>query len=402
MKALTIFSLVLGAVFPALATDWRVPQDFAQVSVALEAAVAGDTILVSPGSYDDAREWAFPKNITVKNVTVKGTGSSSAEVVCLVERDEGYMASVILGSNCRLENLTIDSVRANTLCAIRPDSTGVVIRNVVLNVRRYDGICSYGTVEVEISNVTLRAEGNFGKTQTGIWTTEDSIFLVRNCLFKDLDEGFSNWHESSITEYHNCFDNVKKPFYFERDPDPTDIIGPSGVGGWPYVPPYGSIVIDAGDPSGFDPDGTLPDIGAVRYNQTSHLIGFGETPPVKLPGTGSGGTSQIFRAGDRFILWSVVTKPVGYPLVEPGTEADIYLILDVYGEMWFWPSWSEEIDFNTVDLFDGYYNSEPVLDFTWPVVGGSASGLRFWASTLMTSTEDYRVGPIAMLEFGYE
>lgn len=401
MKALKI-SLVLvfitGTIFAA---DLRVPQDYDFVSEALAVVESGDRILVSPGNYNDPNCGLIPYGID--GISITGMGNSASQTKYLFPSSSpGW--GLLLRSNCRLENIQVGTSNASMVIEVADDSTGVEIRNVVVSPGKNGG--SNFRVEkgsaVEFSNVTVCGDGE--DWSTGISLGGSVLLVVRNCIFYNLYRTFGGGSVSTsdISEFHNCYDRVQYPVPDGYEIDPTSIVGPSGICYPDWAPPYGSIVIDAGDPSGYDPDGTLPDIGAMRYNQTSHLIGWGETPPARLPGIGSGGTSQIFRAGDRFKLWSVITKPVGYPLVEPGTEADIYLILDVYGEMWFWPSWSKEIDFETVDLFDGYYKSEPVLDFTWPVVSGYASGLRLWASTLMTSTEGYRVGPIAMLEFGYE
>ena len=231
-----------------------------------------------------------------------------------------------------------------------------------------------------------------------MWIYDDCSISVRNCLFKDLKLGLMSFSEAVTTRY-NCFDSVVEIFLPDGELDPTDIVGASGVDGWPYGPPYGSILIDAGDPVYLDQDGTVSDIGAVRYNQTAHLIGFGETVPDRLPGN----VPTVFRAGDKCILQSVITKPKGYPETEASETADAYLFLDVYGQYWFWPSWrDDEVDFQTVDLVDGYYRHEELFNFTWPKVEGSASGLRFWASTIRIHEGELQVGPIACLEFGYE
>ena len=157
MKALlTIFLMIF--VFPVKlwAAEWYVPQDYPQVSEALKNVVPGDTIFVEPGTYDEGtKDWSFPEN-----VSVIGLGASPADVVYFVYFG-GLNVSAILRSGCRLENLTLDSRDAPSLCLIWDDAVGVVIKDVVLNIRNKYGIkTSRAFAEAEISNVTFRRDGH--------------------------------------------------------------------------------------------------------------------------------------------------------------------------------------------------------------------------------------------------
>jgi len=393
MKRLTtIIFLVMAVTGLGQSAELWVPADYVQVSEALEVAVAGDIVKVSPGSYTDYEDWYLQEG-----VSVEGTGTTPQEVKYLVPDVNG---TIFLYANTRLENLQIGTVEDDYLIGTNLDATGIVLRNLILYPLQMHGAYIRGGSDAVCENLTIigNGEGSSKAMKVG----DEATCLFQHCVVKNFNYVFHSIPTAFLTERFNCFDNVEEfnDASFPTDPDPTDIFGTTGITPPNFAPPAGSIVIDAGDPTVWDPDGTIRDIGAVIYNQTSHLIGWG-SPPTKLPGLGIGDPPYFFTPGDECALYSVVTKPEGYPVPDPGTEVDIYLILDVYGEHWFWPSWSQDIDFRTIPLTEGYYSSECIFNFTWPTGTGSASGLRFWACTMQMTPESFLLGPVAMLEFGY-
>jgi hypothetical protein len=86
----------------------------------------------------------------------------------------------------------------------------------------------------------------------------------------------------------------------------------------------------------------------------------------------------------------------------PAAVVHHYVILDVWGAYWFWPSWSRTVDYITRELPAQWQGDpETVLDFTWPPVAGSASGIVFWSA--FTNLEDTQlVGSVSRVEWGYE
>jgi len=77
-----------------------------------------------------------------------------------------------------------------------------------------------------------------------------------------------------------------------------------------------------------------------------------------------------------------------------------YILLDVYGLYFFWPSWSEDLDFENHTYPDGYHETSSILQFIWPEVQGHADGLFFYAGCLYTGTTTL-IGEVSMVEFGY-
>jgi FG-GAP repeat len=78
---------------------------------------------------------------------------------------------------------------------------------------------------------------------------------------------------------------------------------------------------------------------------------------------------------------------------------DEYIILDVFGAFWFWPGWSETVDYKTWTLPAGSADSETILQFTWPAVDGTVTGLKFWGAILHAGTSDLIL--YDMEEWGY-
>jgi len=82
-------------------------------------------------------------------------------------------------------------------------------------------------------------------------------------------------------------------------------------------------------------------------------------------------------------------------------EADLYVILDVYGSYWFYPDWTIEPGYQTVVLNASHPVVVFLLDFVWPDdVFGAAYGLKFWGGILDPDTERL-IGDPDMVEFGY-
>jgi subtilisin family serine protease len=85
-------------------------------------------------------------------------------------------------------------------------------------------------------------------------------------------------------------------------------------------------------------------------------------------------SAEVFQAGDRFVLGRSVENR-GAAL-----SADEYLILDVHGEYWFWPSWSRSLDAGRATVPPGGPQIEVRLDFLWPQGAGSGSDIAFWCA----------------------
>ncbi len=103
----------------------------------------------------------------------------------------------------------------------------------------------------------------------------------------------------------------------------------------------------------------------------------------------------IYQAGDLFHLWTFINNPA------PGLEVDEYILLDVWGEYWFWPSWTQEMDYVNRVLEPWTTYEETILEFEWPSGAGEAYGIVFWAAIFHAGTFDF-AGDYGMCSFGWE
>jgi hypothetical protein len=101
-----------------------------------------------------------------------------------------------------------------------------------------------------------------------------------------------------------------------------------------------------------------------------------------------------FQEGMRFLL------ELDY--LNPGANdvpADIWLVLDVYGSYWYWPSWTLNPDSAPRTMPRQAITTEVIFDFIWPFYGGSFSGVNIWAAALAPGTSNL-IGRYDFVTFG--
>ncbi len=97
-------------------------------------------------------------------------------------------------------------------------------------------------------------------------------------------------------------------------------------------------------------------------------------------------------------LFRLRTQCMGDP---DDSDVNLYVILDVYGEYWFHPIWSQTPAFESIRLNPSNPVVSFILDFIWPSnIQGSADGFCFWSAILDPATSDL-IGDFDRVEFGY-
>lgn len=129
-----------------------------------------------------------------------------------------------------------------------------------------------------------------------------------------------------------------------------------------------------------------------------------DSPPVPTPSpTPAGGlilgvelelNQATFGPGDPFELYARCKNPGSSELVS------LYVVLDLFGQYWFHPDWTQTMDSANVLLPTAGTIDLDILNFTWPAVDSSASGLKFWAA--MLDAENKLMGSYDWIEWGYE
>ncbi len=137
---------------------------------------------------------------------------------------------------------------------------------------------------------------------------------------------------------------------------------------------------------------TLQNYGGWNIDDFT-VIGTGGTPPANAEITMTMSKSD-FTAGDRFVLDAWLKNSLN--AIQP---VQLYIALDVYGQFWFYPGWTQEVQFAPLNLEPASEQTLRIFDFTWPEVEGSATGLYFWG-LLMNPTE-LSVISYDGVQFGY-
>lgn len=100
----------------------------------------------------------------------------------------------------------------------------------------------------------------------------------------------------------------------------------------------------------------------------------------------------------------------GY-LDNPGTDMEnvpVFFILDIFGEMWFWPNWvhynppeNPDIDFQLLSVPTGTLQISVLPEFAWPdTVSGSVTGLFFYGA-MLNAEMNALMGNMAAEQWGY-
>ena len=76
------------------------------------------------------------------------------------------------------------------------------------------------------------------------------------------------------------------------------------------------------------------------------------------------------------------------------------VILEVYGEYWFYPDWTQDIGYEILDISPGFTEKTIIETFPWPTNAGTASGLHFFSLFLKPDLSDM-LGVMESWEFGW-
>ena len=99
--------------------------------------------------------------------------------------------------------------------------------------------------------------------------------------------------------------------------------------------------------------------------------------------------------GDLFLI----NRHCGNP--EPGDyDVDEYIILDIQGIYWFWPSWNQTGDCLNWTLAGNSADHAEILKFQWPQIDMALSGIRFWGG--MVEHETVNLMAYTWVDWGFE
>ncbi len=102
----------------------------------------------------------------------------------------------------------------------------------------------------------------------------------------------------------------------------------------------------------------------------------------------------LLEPGDGFLLRRTCAQ--SYPSV---ITVDEYIVLDFLGNYWFWPGWTQDLDYDPSTLNPNQEYTHNILEFVWPAGAGSQDGIKFWGAFLEESSVNLLV--IDSIEWAY-
>ncbi len=107
-----------------------------------------------------------------------------------------------------------------------------------------------------------------------------------------------------------------------------------------------------------------------------------QQPPQQLHYS-LGMPDMIMQSGD----WFVLERRIGNPL--PRTiDCLEFILLDIEGSYWFYPTFSQEPDWEERSIASEYYRCDIMLAFVWPETDSAPDSFCFWGACFDASTKD--------------
>jgi Peptidase family C25 len=107
---------------------------------------------------------------------------------------------------------------------------------------------------------------------------------------------------------------------------------------------------------------------------------------------------SFFVPGDPFILSADMMNPHPDPL-----DTNLLVALNIDSLFWFWPSWVQyppDIDSERLQIEAFSSQSESILEFTWPEISGTGSGITFYG-IMMNEDSSSAISDLVYTSFGY-
>lgn len=436
---LMIFSMV--SIPAVLGADIRIPADYPSFSRAVEAAVDGDSIIAADGVYTG------PENTGIFIFKTLQIRSENGPYNCILDSSDA--AVFFVQGDVLLKGLTIRGCRTSEYYAAyggavegdaNLDIDGCIFIDNRLSAYGDDNASARGGAVYGAGRITNCvffdnvASGENWSDGGGVNGAQEII----NCTFFDnyADVGSAVGQTSSVI---NCIVwQCEAPFSYVDDVMYSNVEGGyPGIGnfdedpGFVWLEPFdfhlldSSSCIDAGTDAGVYTDldgeerpfGSHVDVGADEYTGAwptpTPIPTVTPTPtrtPTVTPTSAPTATptmqpgiavdlylsNDMFTAGEHFLLTATIRNsgPVFYH------DLPFVVLLDVYGERFWYPAWTRDFSYEPVDVLVGT-SETGILDFIWPETPSSGSGIMIYAALL---GQDFAtiVGDWDQVSFGWE
>ncbi len=288
---------------------------------------------------------------------------------------------------------TADTPIADVITLIACDSTAPS-SGMITQIRTnfgHDGVCYRVKVLRRVQGTTfaLIAESGELESTAGLQTLSvnlegvqagDYIGITGYADAADLDCGYRN-HSSDYYYYEGDHAEGTEQYSFAEDYATICI---EAYVGEPPTPTYSPA------PTETPPDESTP---TPTHTPTPYYT----SPPTFTPEPFTGVKLRLnrlyFVPGDPFDL-KVLMGNEGTT-----TDVDLYVLLEVYGEFWFYPSWGRQMDKYPTYLRKGYHFQD-ILSFVWPEVSDAVSGIKFISAVAGRNNFDI-IGQTSLISWGF-
>ncbi len=240
-----------------------------------------------------------------------------------------------------------------------------------------------GVEQDEYDNAYLDVSNNGGSSWTTIWENGSA----------SLDGGVWEYWEFDITSIAAGYANVQIRWG----------IGPTDTGwqycGWNIDDVVVSFTAPCGEPTStpqptYTPTQTPPPTATPQPTYTPEPT---TTPTSSVPPLGVDLvlSDDSLHPGDLFSLTAFVSNPGP----ETYTDIPLVILLDVYGNYFWHPTWTQQFTYESLEL-DIEVKDIQLLEFTWPETGTAASGMIFYGALLSETFTEIK-GSMDMVTFGW-
>lgn len=333
--------IALALTLPALSVTLYVPGQYPTIQAAVNAANAGDVVMVAPGVYYEHVE--ILTSIELIGMDMYNTIIDAEGVDKCVYINASDTFGKINGFTLRNSGLDYTGGTANCAICIKTYGTGNwEISNNIIKENLSVGILSFGNGVIHHNvfenngfgggfaraifassySTNTIAQNDFKDNVTAIYAHSATVSVViQNNIIIENQVGIAPANNTYTIAYNDVWNNGTN--YSGCSPGIGDISqDPLCIGGNPYC--YyltaTSPCIDAGSPlSPPDPDGTTADMGAFFYYQGGIPLEVTLTPfnpPIQIPQTGGEFEFNIEIANTgadpvNFDIWTMITLPAG-------------------------------------------------------------------------------------------
>ena len=230
------FLMVLNS--PIQAKMLHVPQDYAKIQIAINAAAIGDTVLVSAGNYNERIKLKPGVNVRSEGDNTKGAmGMKRAEATIINgQGNNGRQPGVLMAEGSTLDGFTITGIgnfdeqvwkkhfdsqgeelsdeqgavnADGTIPAISIQGVGCIVSNNIVHHNGDVGIAVIG-IEGKLNHVLVTSNRSYRNMGGGIGIADFSQAVISgNTCHQNLRAGIGCRNASPIVIGNTCFKNVR-------------------------------------------------------------------------------------------------------------------------------------------------------------------------------------------------